>query len=140
MSTLVENLSKLRCSSGIAAVWFSLFCTLGFPGVPGARGQVQLTNAFPALSFTQPIFLTHAGDGTNRVFVVQQNGLIKVFPNDSAVASSATFLNITRKLSSTNGEEGLLGLAFHPDYENNGYFYVDYTAPNPLRTVIARYS
>ncbi len=105
-----------------------------------AVGQVQLTNAFPALSFTQPIFLTHAGDGSNRIFVVQQDGLIKVFPNDSAVTSATTFLNIRNKLSSTGGEEGLLGLAFHPDYENNGYFYVNYTAPSPLRTVIARYS
>ena len=106
-----------------------------------STGQpVQLTNAFPALTFTRPIFLTHAEDGTDRVFVVQQDGLIKVFPNDSTVTTPAVFLNITNRLSSTTGEEGLLGLAFHPDYENNGYFYVNYTAPSPLRTVIARYS
>lgn len=103
-------------------------------------GQVQLTNAFPGLSFAQPIFLTHAGDGSNRIFVVQQDGFIKVFPNDTAATSATTFLNIQDKLSSTGGEEGLLGLAFHPDYENNGYFYVNYTAPGPLRTVVARYS
>lgn len=101
---------------------------------------VQLVNAFPALTFTRPVLVTHAGDGSNRVFVVQQDGLIRVFPNDSAVSSSTTFLNITNRLSSTSGEEGLLGLAFHPNYVNNGYFYVNYTAPSPRRTVIARYS
>jgi hypothetical protein len=101
---------------------------------------VQLVNAFPGLTFTRPLFLTHAGDGTDRVFVVQQDGIIKVFPNDSTVTSPTTFLNIRNKLSNTTGEEGLLGLAFHPDYENNGYFYVNYTAPGPLRTVVARYS
>ena len=105
-----------------------------------ASAQVQLTNAFPGLTFTRPIFLTHAGDGTGRVFVVQQDGLIKVFPNDTAVTSATTYLNIQNRLSSTFGEEGLLGLAFHPDYDSNGYLYVNYTAPSPLRTVIARYS
>jgi glucose/arabinose dehydrogenase len=105
----------------------------------GWSQPLQLINAFPALSFTQPIFLTHSGDGTNRVFVVQQTGQIRVFPNDSLVASSAIFLNITSLISASSGEEGLLGLAFHPQYAANGYFYVNYTAPNPLRTVISRF-
>ena len=101
--------------------------------------SVTLVNAFPRLSFTQPILLTHAGDGTNRIFVVQQTGQIYVFPNDSNVASASLFLNIQSKLSALGAEEGLLGLAFHPSYSANGYFYINYTAPNPLRTVIARY-
>lgn len=101
---------------------------------------VQLVNAFPSLSFSQPIYLTHSNDGTNRIFVMQQNGIIKVFPNDSLASSATDFLNITAKLSSTGGEEGLLGLAFHPHFASNGYFYVNYTAPSPLRTVVARYS
>lgn len=101
--------------------------------------SVSLVNAFPRLSFTQPILLTHAGDGTNRIFVVQQTGQIYVFPNDSNVASASLFFNIQNKLSALGAEEGLLGLAFHPSYATNGYFYVNYTVPNPLRTVIARY-
>jgi glucose/arabinose dehydrogenase len=100
----------------------------------------QLVNAFPALTFSQPVFLTHSGDSTDRIWVVQQDGIIAVFPNDSTAASTSTFLDISEKLSSPAGEEGLLGLAFHPRYAANGYFYVNYTAPNPLRTVIARYS
>ena len=105
----------------------------------GTAQSVALVRAFPRLTFNTPVFLTHAGDGTNRVFVVQQDGNILVFPNDSAVASGSTFLHITSKLSAVSGEQGLLGLAFHPQYKTNGYFYVNYTAPNPLRTVVARY-
>ena len=101
---------------------------------------VQLVNAFPNLSVAKPLFLTHANDGTNRIAVVQQNGIIRLFRNDSTVTSATAFLNITNKLSSSDGEQGLLGLAFHPNYGANGYFYVNYTAPNPLRTVVARYS
>ena len=101
---------------------------------------VQLVNAFPNLTFTKPLFLTHSNDGTNRIFVVQQNGRVMVFPNDSTVALATTFLDISSKLSSIGGEQGLLGLAFHPNYDTIGYFYVNYTAPNPRRTVVARYS
>lgn len=121
----------------------SLASLLVFISISRVPAQpVTLVNAFPNLSFTRPVLVTHAGDGSGRVFVVQQNGLIRVFPNDSAVTSgsASTFLNITNRLSSTTGEEGLLGLAFHPDYETNGYFYINYTAPSPLRTVVSRFS
>ncbi|HTY60255.1 MAG TPA: PQQ-dependent sugar dehydrogenase [Bacteroidota bacterium] len=106
---------------------------------PGPAQTVSLAKAFPQLTFNTPVFLTHAGDGTDRIFVVQQDGNIIVFPNDSTVAAGKVFLHITQKLSAVSGEEGLLGLAFHPQYATNGYFYVNYTAPNPLRTVVARY-
>ena len=103
--------------------------------------NVTLTDAFPNLTFTSALHLTHSGDGTNRIFVVQQNGKIIVLPNDSNVTASQTkvFLDISNKISSASGEQGLLGLAFHPNYSSNGYIYVNYTAPSPLRTVIARY-
>lgn len=121
------------------SAWYGFFLIMITGGVAFAQ-PVQFVNAFPGLSFQEPVFLTHSNDGTDRIFVVQQNGRIRVFPNDSAATSASTFLNITNKLSWTGGEQGLLGLAFHPQYATNGYFYVNYTAPNPLRTVIARYS
>ncbi|MDH3251554.1 MAG: PQQ-dependent sugar dehydrogenase [Ignavibacteria bacterium] len=101
---------------------------------------IELVEAFPALNFTRPIYLTHIPDGTDRIAVAQQDGLVRVFPNDSATTDVKTLLNIGAKLSSTGGEEGLLGLAFHPSYNVNGFFYVNYTASGPLRTIIARYS
>ena len=102
--------------------------------------SLELVRAFPHLTFTRPVFLTHSNDETDRVFVVQQDGVIKVFPNDSSASAATTFLDVSQKLSGTDGEEGLLGLAFDPRYVENGYFYVNYTTPDPRRTVVARYS
>lgn len=102
-------------------------------------GQIELQQAFPALSFTRPVDLQHAGDGTNRIFVVEQRGVISVFPNNPAVTSKTVFLDIQERVDDSSNEEGLLGLAFHPNYENNGYFYVNYTATGPDRTLISRF-
>ncbi len=101
--------------------------------------QYNFEIAFPNLNFSSGLDLQNPGDGTNRIFVVERSGIIKVFPNDENINLTKTFLNITDRVTS-GGETGLLGLAFHPNYENNGYFYVNYTAPSPLRTIISRFS
>jgi len=102
------------------------------------NAQFTLQNAFPNLTFNGPVFLTHSEDTTDRIFVVEQAGRIKVFSNSQATSTAKVYLNITDRVIS-GGEQGLLGLAFHPDYKNNGYFYVNYTADNPLRTIISRF-
>lgn len=102
------------------------------------KAQYNFEVAFPNLTFTNALDLQHAGDGSNRIFVVEQAGKIKVFPNQKNINTTKIFLDITDRVTS-GGETGLLGLAFHPDFKNNGYFYVNYTAPNPLRTVISRF-
>ena len=68
--------------------------------------------------FNSPVNLQHAGD--NRLFVVEQNGIIKILNPDGTV-NTTPFLDISPQVSCC-GERGLLGLAFHPDYQNNGYF------------------
>jgi glucose/arabinose dehydrogenase len=100
---------------------------------------ISLTNVLTGL--THPLYVTHAGD--ERLFVVEKTGLIKVFqPN---ATTGTVFLDIsalTKYNGTTNSEQGLLGMAFHPDYKNNGYFYVNYTRKAPVNdgaTVIARY-
>lgn len=100
--------------------------------------QYNFENAFTNLSFTNPLDLQNAGDGTNRIFVVEQSGRIKVFPNSKFINATKTFLDITDRVTA-GGETGLLGLSFHPNYKNNGYLYVNYTAPNPLHTVVSRF-
>jgi len=100
------------------------------------KAQFTLQNAFPNLSFNGAVFLTHADDSTDRIFVVEQAGRIKVFPNNQNTSVAKEYLNITDRVSS-GGEKGLLGLAFHPDYETNGYIYVNYT--NATSTVISRF-
>ncbi|MCX8531004.1 PQQ-dependent sugar dehydrogenase [Chryseobacterium luquanense] len=88
-----------------------------------------------ATGFTSPVEITNAND--NRLFVVQQNGIIKIIQSNGTV-NAADFLNISTKVL-YGGERGLLGLAFHPQYSTNGYFFVYYnnTAGN---IVVARYS
>ncbi len=99
--------------------------------------SVQL--AFPNLIFSQPIGILSAGDNSGRLFVVEQAGKIMVFQNSAGTTSSTVFLDITDRVL-FGGEQGLLGLAFHPNFIGNGYFYLNYVASNPTRTVIARYS
>jgi glucose/arabinose dehydrogenase len=98
----------------------------------------KLAEAFPHLMFDMPVELTSPDDGTARIFVVEQKGVIQVFENSASTKKSIVFLDIEKQVSS-GGEMGLLGLAFHPDYKNNGYFYLNYTTRNPLQTVISRF-
>ena len=106
------------------------------------KAEYNVVNAFPNLTFQDPVGIHHAGDGSNRIFIVEQEGRIKVFNNNSNETSAQTFLDIRSIVDQDGGytEEGLLGLAFHPNYSENGYFYVNYTEHNPRRNVIARYS
>jgi len=89
--------------------------------------EVSLTviNAFPNLSFSQPLDLQVADDGTNRIYVAEKGGTIKVFENNSQATETETFLDLEN--ISTTSEQGLLGFAFHPEFESNGHFYVYYT-------------
>jgi len=102
-------------------------------------GNYKLIDAFPNLSFTRPVDFQHAGDNTNRLFVVEQQGQIFAFRNDAATSTKKLFLDIKGNVDDAGNEEGLLGLAFHPNYKTNGYFYVNYTASDPDRTVISRF-
>lgn len=103
-----------------------------------ASGKYNLSEAFPNLEFEQPVELTSPNDNTDRIFVIAQRGVIHVLPNKPDVKKSTVFLDIVNQVES-GGEKGLLGLAFHPDYKNNGYFYVNYTSGDPLETVISRF-
>ncbi len=121
----------------------SVSCAQGRRKISPKASAVPLERAFPHLSFTRPVDLQNAGDGTNRIFVVEQKGRILVFPNDQNTPQAKLFLDIVSRVKSTGNEEGLLGLAFHPDFRNNGYFFVDYTRPTTgagvSQTTISRF-
>jgi glucose/arabinose dehydrogenase len=85
--------------------------------------------------FDQPIQVVDPGDGSGRLFVVEQPGRIHIVRDGRVVPEP--FLDITN-LVGCCGERGLLSVAFHPDYANNGYVFVDYTDSNG-GTVVARY-
>ena len=102
--------------------------------------KMEIERAFPNLSFGRMVDLTFPYDGTNRLFLVLQRGQIKVFENEQGVESTKTFLDISTRVNDSGNEEGLLGIAFDPDYRYNGYFYVNYTASGPRRTVVSRFT
>lgn len=102
-------------------------------------GQVALVEAFPNLTFLNPVDFRVPNDGGTEVYVVSQQGLIYVVPNTPAVKEYEVFLDIRDRIR-FGDQEGLYNMAFHPDYTQNGYFYVYYSAPYPRRTVLARYS
>ena len=78
-----------------------------------------------ASGFTRPTYVTHAGDGSGRLFVLEKPGRILIVQDGSVL--STPFLNITNVVHDGGNEQGLLGLAFHPDFANNGRFFVAYT-------------
>lgn len=97
--------------------------------------QVALRQVVVGL--TQPVYVVHAGDGSGRLFVVEQAGLIRIVRDGRLLPSP--FLDIRPRVIA-GGELGLLSVAFHPRYATNGRFFVNYTADQGrLRTVIAEY-
>jgi glucose/arabinose dehydrogenase len=129
------------------------------PGAPvdESPAPAAFVNAFPDLKWTgwEPvtdtgkanplrlITLTHAGDGSNRLFVAQQQGAIHVFPNDPAQAKQTkVFLDLTDRVKyfDNSNEEGFLGLAFPPNYKQSGEFFVFYTPKGgTMRNIVSRF-
>ena len=100
------------------------------PATPRQIGLQQIAVA------SRPVFLTHAGDGSNRMFVVEKRGTIRTL-QDGAL-SEDFFLDIRDRVNPDSSERGLLGLAFAPDYSESGHFFVNYTDASGA-TVVSRF-
>jgi glucose/arabinose dehydrogenase len=98
------------------------------------RAAVGLESVVTGL--TKPTFVTHAPDGSDRLFILEQEGVIKVLQPGSTVPT--VFLNLKSAVSS-QGERGLLGLAFHPSFATNRRFFVCYTKQNGGAVAVAEY-
>jgi len=102
--------------------------------------DLGLVPAFPSLSFTNPLYFTVAPGDTQHAFVVTQGGVIYIFDNSPTATTKKAFLDWTANTNPSGGELGMLGLAFDPDYANNGYFYVNYNPRGGTRrTYISRF-
>jgi glucose/arabinose dehydrogenase len=117
----------------IARLSVLLLATFSF-GCMGAQQQLKLT-AF-ATGLSRPVCIQNAGD--ERLFVLEQAGKIKII-EPSGLVKETPFLDISGIVNDGGNEQGLLGLAFHPDYETNGYFYLNYTSSNGS-TQVSRFS
>ena len=106
---------------------------------PPLPPSLSAVDAFPSLpAFSAPVFLTGAGDGSNRLFLVEQAGVIHVFPNDPGADAGSldTYVDLSAIVTYTPGSEtGLLGLVFDPGFETNGRLYVNYTQDLPAHLV-----
>jgi glucose/arabinose dehydrogenase len=89
---------------------------------------VNLTVDVTIPGFSQPLFVTHAGDKSGRIFVVEQGGLVRVVKDGKL--QDEPFLDASRLLGRVGGEQGLLGLAFHPKFAENGRLFIAYTNQN----------
>jgi glucose/arabinose dehydrogenase len=129
----------------ILAVWLGVACGLVlwlgiFISTPEAAAQGGIS--WPSITLvketgglSQPVHIAHAGDGSGRLFVVEQGGRIRIIKG--GVLLTKPFLDIKSRVSCC-GERGLLSVAFPPGYPSKGYFYVDYTNLSG-DTVVARY-
>lgn len=115
------------------------FCLYGltFALCGGRPCHATLSKAVVTSGLTSPLFVTAPASDSGRLFIVQRRGQILIFVGDSL--DPVPFLDIEAKTQNDNDERGLLGLAFHPQYEQNGYFFVNYTAAPDGRTVISRF-
>ena len=107
------------------------------PASEAALPKLELREVLPALHADRPMWMEDAPDGSGRVFVVEQQGRILVTRRGSDGAGAAEFLNIVNRKPLVENEEGLLGMAFHPQFKSKGLVYIFYSQQNPKRSVIS---
>lgn len=131
-------MKNVRVRVGMILSLLVLAVTVWGQGVP-APYTLRLQTFLTGLS--RPILIRHSGDGTKRLFIVQQGGIIKVL--QPGATTPTDFIDLSSKITvptSVGDERGLLGLTFHPQFTTNGKFYVDYTRAGDGGTVIAEYT
>ena len=107
---------------------------------PALLRPMAVERVFPNLAFRRLTNLVQPDDALNLLFVTEQAGLVRAFVYDDEATGSLVFLDITDRVNEGGNEEGLLGLAFDPNYQSSGYFYVYYSAEGPRRSVLSRFS
>jgi glucose/arabinose dehydrogenase len=118
------------------AVYIGLIFLFVLISSPAAQEGYKIRLEAVISGLANPVAITHAGDGSGRLFITEQGGRILIY--DGSVVLPEPFLDVSALLSK-GGERGLLSVAFHPNYASNGYFYINYTNTGG-HTVIARYT
>src|SRR5207244_1324375 len=114
-------------------VWSHIHWALAAEALPA----LELKVAFPELKFDRPLWMEEAPDGSKRLFVVEQRGKVLRLPPDRDGKDVRTFLDITNRRPYVQNEEGLLAMAFHPQFKTNGAFYIFYSQQSPKRSVLS---
>ncbi len=135
---------RLLLPTPVAADGSTPAATVPSAGVPAPAGSaidfqpdgVTLATEIVVEGLQTPVFVTHAGDGSGDLYVLEKAGTIRIVRAGELLADP--FLDISERVTTAGNEQGLLGLAFAPDYVESGYFFVNYSATND-DTVIARF-
>ena len=133
MTTSAQSSNSTNSGETAATIASNVF---HFPNASEIENRFTVQDAFPGLKFKRPLDIQNAGDGSGRVFVVEQDGRIYVIENKPTIKAEL-FLDISDRIDNSGNEMGLLGLSFHPDFKKNGLFFVNYT--NSTSTVISKF-
>ena len=145
--------NRIALAALVLSLWSSGSCVRAEATIDESPLAVQPVVAVPELTWTgwesdkdgvlnplRPMLLTHAGDGSNRIFVPMQQGVVHVFKPDSTETKVFLDLSETVHYFEKKNEEGFLGLAFHPRYKENGEFFVQYSTKEvPFTTILSRF-
>jgi glucose/arabinose dehydrogenase len=120
---------KSRKALYVSLLLMTVLLASTLPGKTPAKAATNLASTYVQLDevtagLTQPLAIVNAGDGSGRLFVVERAGLIRIIKNGKLL--STPFLDIDTTVNSSSNEQGLLALAFHPNYASNGRFYTVY--------------
>ena len=111
-----------------------------FRGDPDGLPPVRMVNAYPNLRFKRPLWVGAMPYGVGQMWVLEQDGRIYSFPNRRDASRKHLLLDISHKVYRRHNEEGLLGIAFHPQFEKNRQLFLHYSANRPRRGVISRFT
>jgi uncharacterized protein (TIGR03437 family) len=132
---------RILCGIFLLAIGFAAILAMGIANrkvsAQATPTPYRLVPMVLGLSF--PVLVTNAGDGSNRLFIVERQGNVLVVPAGANAPLPTPFLSIIPKVMDDGGEQGLLGLAFHPQYETNGRFFVNYVRRPDSATVISEF-
>lgn len=116
-----------------------LATTLNVPTAEAEKPNIAIVRAFPKIKFTRPLHIMHPGDGSDRLFVIEQRGRVLWFDNKQDVENYYIALDYQKATGYVKNEEGMLGMAFHPNVKENGEVYLHYTGEGGMKNVLSRF-
>lgn len=123
---------------------FISFCVFGLTTCSAIAATnfspMELKPLWPNVALQRAIWFCEAPDNSRRKFVVEQRGRILILPENQNAPDTTVFLDVSERKPFASNEEGLLGLAFHPQFKANGKFFVYYSQQNPRRSVVSEFT
>ena len=136
ISNLCAMHKLIQCPNSIAVLSALLTAATA---VAQPLPKIELREVFPAAKFNLPLWLEEANDGSDRCFILEQEGRIRTVKPGTEGSVTKEFLNIVERKPLVEFEEGLLGFALHPRFKSNQLCYVFYSQQNPKRSVISEF-